>query len=98
MEPENKIIGSGKQESLKIKEADNVPLNAKLRIKELLSLPLKEKQAFVPPVGLQLTIGPFVYEVSVTNVSRLRFTATLVDVNIKKKEEEKKPDIKVVSK
>lgn len=104
MEPENKIIGGGKQESLKIKEADKVPLNAKLRIKELLELPLKKKQNFVPPVGLRLNIGPFIYEVSVTNPSQLRFTATLVDVNIEKKHEgdtikrDMKPDIKVVSK
>ena len=95
---ENRIIGGEKQESLKIKESDEVPLNAKMRIKELLELSLKEKQNFVPPVGLRLNIGPFVYEIKVTNPSQLRFTAQLQDVKIEKKEELKKPDIKVVSK
>ena len=97
------IIGSGPKETLKIKDADKVPLSAKMRIKELLTLPLKQKQNFVPPVGLRLNIGPFVYEIKITNPSQLRFTAQLQDVNIEKKTEgevinrDMKPDIKVVS-
>lgn len=105
MEDENKIIGGAKQESLKIKEADNVPLNPKMRIKEIMGLPLKQKELFIPSVGDRMEIGPFVFRVSVTNPSQLRFTATLVDVNIEKKHEGdtikrdmKTSDIKVVSK
>jgi hypothetical protein len=82
-------------ESFKIKEADEVPLNANTRISELLKLPLKDKQSFVPEVGLRMQIGPFIYEVKVTNPSQLRFTLGLQDVVIEKKED-KKADVPLI--
>ena len=64
-------------------EKDQVPGTAEARIKELMALPLKQKEGFVPPVGSVFSIGPFVFRVSVVNPSQLRFTATLADVIIK---------------
>ena len=60
-------------------------------------LKMVQKELFVPPVGRLLNMGPYIFKVTFTNPSQFRFTATLVDVNIEKKEEEKKPDIKIAS-
>ena len=64
------------------KSKDQVPENAEDRIKKLMSLPLSSKKSFVPEPGMRLNLGPFVFEVAVTNPSQLRFTAKLVDVII----------------
>lgn len=69
-------------ETLNIKEKDQVPMTAAGRIAELRMLSLDEKQAFVPPVGAQLRIGPYIYKVAVTNVSQLRFSCSLHDIVI----------------
>jgi hypothetical protein len=69
-------------DSLKIPEKNSVPKTASARIAEILKLSLKEKEAFVPPVGQELKIGPYIYKVKMTNVGQLRFSCTLYDVII----------------
>jgi hypothetical protein len=63
-------------------EKGRVPLSAAARIKELLSLPVKNKETFLPLVGQMIRLGPFIFKVTVTNPSQLRFTASLADVVI----------------
>ena len=52
------------------------------RVAELKNLSLKEKEAFIPPVGAELRMGPFVYKVNIVNVGQLRFSCSLHDVVI----------------
>ena len=59
-----------------------VPDTPEKRIADLMKEPLSRKRSFVPPVGGEFNIGPFVYRITVTNPSQLRFTATLKDVII----------------
>lgn len=66
-------------EALKI-DKDKVPLSRAKRIEELLELPNKSKEQFIPPVGFTFRHGPYVYRVAATNVGQLRFTAKLHDV------------------
>jgi hypothetical protein len=68
--------------ALDIDDTKDVPASQEARIKELMTLPLSKKQAFVPPVGAQIKMGPFVYKITFANPSQLRFTATLSDVII----------------
>lgn len=69
-------------DTFKLNEKDQVPLTAAGRIAELKQLSLKEKQAFIPPVGAELRLGAFIYRVTITNVSQLRFSCSLHDVVI----------------
>lgn len=69
-------------DKIKLTKTSDVPLTQQSRIKAIQKLPLKQKTEFVPPPGTELRIGPYVYEVSVTNASQLRFTAVLKDVII----------------
>ena len=74
--------GSGMSDTFVIQEKNEIPMTAVGRIAELKKLSLKEKQAFIPPVGADLRIGPYVYRVNITNVSQLRFSCSLHDVII----------------
>ena len=71
-------------ESIKMVNDDRkeVPATAAARLRELMELPLKQKQNFLPAVGAKIKLGPFIFKVSVTNPSQLRFTASLMDVII----------------
>lgn len=69
-------------QKIKIDETEQVPLTPEARLKELKSLSNKHKEAFLPPVGSQFRIGPYIFKVSIQNVGQLRFTANLVDVVI----------------
>lgn len=69
-------------DALNITEKDKVPKMPADRIAELRKLSLDEKQAFVPPVGQILKLGPYVYKVTITNVGQLRFSCSLHDVII----------------
>lgn len=59
-----------------------IPDTPEGRITELMALPVKAKENFLPEPGLELRIGPYVYRVAIINPSQLRFTAKLVDVII----------------
>lgn len=63
-------------------EKRGIPPTPEERIRELMESPLKQKAAFLPPIGGIFRVGPFVFKVSVSNPSQLRFTASLVDVII----------------
>jgi len=69
-------------ETLKINGNKSVPATPEARIAELMKLSLKQKEAFIPPVGAELRMGPFIYQVKVTNVGQLRFSCSLSDVVI----------------
>ena len=60
----------------------DIPDTPEGRIKELMALPLKQKQGFIPEVGAGFRLGPFVFRVTVTNPGQLRFTASLYDIVI----------------
>jgi hypothetical protein len=72
---------SGKRGALAI-DTKEIPLSREKRIGELRELPNKMKENFLPPVGLEFQIGPYVYKVSIQNVGDMRFTAKLHDVVI----------------
>ena len=63
-------------------EKQDIPSTPEARIKELMELPLAQKKNFIPQVGMNFGLGPFVFKVTVVNPSQLRFTATLADVII----------------
>lgn len=70
------------QDKLTADDIEQIPLTSQARIKELKSLPTDQKRAFIPPVGAQFRLGPYVFEVAVQNAMQLRFTAKLKDVII----------------
>jgi hypothetical protein len=61
---------------------EQIPSTESERIQELNKLNLKEKFNFLPPSGLRFNMGPYVYEVTFVNPSKLRFSSKLVDVII----------------
>lgn len=63
-------------------EKKDIPETPEDRIRELMELPLKDKENFIPPVGQFVKLGPFIYQVKVTNPGQMRFTASLYDVVI----------------
>jgi hypothetical protein len=73
----------GRSLDIQNEEKKEVPSTAKERIKELMGLPLVEKTAFLPRKGDTFRRGPFIFEVAVVHLGKLRFTAKLADVIIK---------------
>ena len=67
-------------ERLKVKDIEKVPLTPEARIRGLMELPNKSKQEFLPPVGFEFQLGPYIYKVTIHNVGQMRFTAKLSDV------------------
>ena len=64
-------------------DPEKIPKLAGDRIREVMGCDLKAKEDLVPEIGTRWIMGPFTFEVALTNPSQLRFTARLVDVNFK---------------
>ena len=68
--------------ALKLTDTSQVPDTPEARIAQIMALPLKDKQQFMPPAGLKLQAGPYIYKIGFVNAGQLRFTAKLCDVII----------------
>jgi len=69
-------------DSIKLSEEQigKTPLSRAKRIEELRKVPNELKANFLPPVGTEFRMGPYVYKVAIHNVGDMRFTARLHDV------------------
>jgi hypothetical protein len=78
-------------------EVGEIPEAPEAKIKDLMDLPLARKQGLIPPAGYRFQLGPFVFEVAVTNPSQLRFSARMVDVVVEKERPLIiRPEVKIV--
>jgi hypothetical protein len=65
---------------IKIPNPEAAPINRKGRLKSILKMANKQKEAFLPPIGFEFQAGPYIYKVTYHNVGDARFTAKLHDV------------------
>lgn len=64
-------------------DPEKIPALAGDRVREVMKCDLKTKELLIPEIGNRWQMGPFTFEVALTNPSQLRFTARLVDINLK---------------
>jgi len=71
--------------ALYVDHYETIPKDPVERIDNVMEWPLKHKENVIPLTGTRFWLGPYLYEVTYTNPSKLRGKFKLIDLNMQPK-------------